>query len=316
MAEKNLSYVTEFVLSGISNHPEWQIPLFLVFLIIYLITAIGNLGIITITNIDSRLKAPMYFFLRHLAFINLGNSTAIAPKMLVNFLAGNKTISYYECATQIGCFSTLIIAEIFMLATMAYDRYMAICKPLLYRVIISRGTCTLLVILIYTYSFTEGVIVSTHVFSVSYCSSNTINHFYCDHFPLLALSCSDTHIPDTIIFAFSGSNLIFTLTVVLVSYFFIILAIVRIHSSEGRWKAFSTCTSHLTAVTVFYGTLFFMYLQPQGSHSLDTDKMASVFYTLVIPMLNPLIYSLKNKEVKGALKRLLTNSYQSFKIRM
>ncbi|XP_038600200.1 olfactory receptor 8J2-like [Tachyglossus aculeatus] len=304
MAERNLTYVTEFVLLGISNHPEWQIPLFLVVLIIYLITAIGNLGIITITNIDSLLKAPMYFFLRHLAFINLGNSTTIAPKMLVNLLAENKTISYYECASQTGCFSISIIAEIFMLTTMAYDQYMAIWKPLIYRVIISREVCIVMVILIYTYSFIEGVIVSTYTFSVSYCSSNVINHFYCDHFPLLALSCSDTHIPETIILIFSGCNLTFTLTVVLVSYSFIILAIVRIRSSEGRWKAFSTCTSHLMAVTVFYGTLFFMYLLPQGSHSLDTDKMASVVYTLVIPMLNPLIYSLKNKEVKDALKRL------------
>ncbi|XP_006916554.1 olfactory receptor 8J2 [Pteropus alecto] len=313
MAPGNLTQVTEFVLMGVSDSPELQIPLFLVFLVIYGLTVAGNMGIITLTSIDSQLQTPMYFFLRHLAIINLGNSTVIAPKMLVNFLISKKTISYYGCAAQLGGFLVCIVAEIFMLAAMAYDRYVAICNPLRYMVVVSPQICLLLVSLTYFHSLTTALTVSSCVFSVSYCSSNIINHFYCDNIPLLALSCSDTYIPETAVFTFSGTNLFFSMIIVLISYGNIILAILRIRSSEGRRKAFSTCASHMTAVTVFYGTLLFMYLQPRTNHSLNTDKMASVFYTLVIPMLNPLIYSLRNKDVKDALKRLLDNPRQSIK---
>ncbi|XP_051709775.2 olfactory receptor 8J2-like [Oryctolagus cuniculus] len=313
MAAGNLTHITEFILLGVSESPELQLPLFCVFLVIYGLTVVGNLCIITLTNIDARLQTPMYFFLRHLAIINLGNSTVIAPNMLVNFLATKKTISYYGCAAQLGGFLVFIVAEIFMLSVMAYDRYVAICNPLLYMVVVSRRICLLLVSLTYLQSLTTALTVSSCVFSVSYCSSNVINHFYCDDVPLLALSCSDTHIPETAVFTFSGINLLFSMTVVLISYFHIILAILRIRSSEGRRKAFSTCASHMMAVTVFYGTLLFMYLQPRTNHSLDTDKMASVFYTLVIPMLNPVIYSLRNKDVKDALKRFLNHPCQSLR---
>ncbi|MBZ3877871.1 Olfactory receptor 8J3 [Sciurus carolinensis] len=305
MVSGNLTHVTEFVLMGVSDRPELQIPLFLLFLLIYGLTVTGNLGIITLTSVDSRLQTPMYFFLRHLAVINLGNSTVIAPKMLVNFLVSKKTTSYYECATQLGGFLVFIVAEIFMLAVMAYDRYVAICNPLLYMVVVSRRICLLLVSLTYLYGFCTATVVTPCVFSVSYCLSNKINHFYCDNVPLLALSCSDTYIPETVVFIFSGTNLFFSMIIVLISYFNIVLAILRIRSSKGRQKAFSTCASHMVAVTVFYGTLLFMYLQPRTNHSLSTDKMASVFYTLVIPMLNPVIYSLRNKDVKDVLKGFL-----------
>ncbi|XP_058546664.1 olfactory receptor 8J2-like isoform X1 [Neofelis nebulosa] len=313
MAPENLTSVTEFILTGVSGRPELQIPLFFVFLVIYGLTVAGNLGIITLTSVDSQLQTPMYFFLRHLAIINLGDSTVIAPKMLVNFLASKKTISYYGCATQLGGFLVFIVAEIFMLAVMAYDRYVAICNPLLYMVVVSPQICLLLVSLTYLYSLTTALTVTSCVFSVSYCSSNVINHFYCDNVPLLALSCSNTHIPETVVFTSAGINLLFSMIIVLISYFNIIFAISRIRSSEGRQKAFSTCASHMMAVTVFYGTLLFMYLQPRSNHSLDTDKMASIFYTLVIPMLNPLIYSLRNKDVKDALKSFLNKPCQSFK---
>ncbi|XP_004683531.1 PREDICTED: olfactory receptor 8J2 [Condylura cristata] len=311
MASGNLTRVTEFILLGVSDRPDLQIPLFFVFLVIYGLTVTGNVGIITLTSVDSQLQTPMYFFLRHLAIINLGNSTVIAPKMLVNFLVMKKTISYYGCAAQLGGFLVFIVAEIFMLAAMAYDRYVAICNPLLYTVVVSPQICLLLVSLTYLYSLTTALTVTSCVFSVSYCSSNVINHFYCDDVPLLALSCSDTYIPETAVFTFSGTNLFFSMIIVLISYFNIVLAILRIRSSEGRRKAFSTCASHMVAVTVFYGTLLFMYLQPRTNHSLDTDKMYSVFYTLVIPMLNPLIYSLRNKDVKDALKRFLKGPCQS-----
>ncbi|XP_064144134.1 olfactory receptor 8J2-like [Loxodonta africana] len=234
--------------------------------------------------------------------------------MLLNFLAKEKTISYHFCAAQLGGFLVFMVAEVFILAAMAYDRYVAICNLLLYMVVVSWQVCLLLISLIYLYSLTIALTVSACVFSVSYCSSNVINHFYCDNVPLLALSCSDTYIPETAVFTFSGTNLFFSMIVVLISYFYIVLTILRIQSSEGRQKAFSTCASHMMAVTVFYGTLLFMYLQPRTNHSLDTDKMASVFYTLVIPMLNPLIYSLRNKDVKDALKRFLNNPCQSLKL--
>ncbi|XP_001374783.4 olfactory receptor 8J1 [Monodelphis domestica] len=310
MVPENLSHVNTFILIGVSDDPYLQVPLFFIFLVIYGVTVTGNMGIITLTNIDSRLQTPMYFFLRHLAIINLGNSTVIAPQMMVNFLAEKKTISYYGCATQMGAFLVFIIAETFMLAAMAYDRYVAICNPLLYMVVVSRKVCILLVFLTYIYSFSTSATVTPYVFSMSYCSSNVINHFYCDTVPLLALSCSDTSIPQTVIFISAAINMFFSITIVLVSYFYIILAILRIRSAEGRKKAFSTCASHVMAITIFYGTLLFMYLQPGSKHSLDTDKMASVFYTLVIPMLNPMIYSLRNKDVKEALKRVLTSPHQ------
>ncbi|XP_005408141.1 PREDICTED: olfactory receptor 8J2-like [Chinchilla lanigera] len=314
MASGNHTQVHEFILMGVSEHPELQVPLFLVFLVIYGLTAAGNLGIITLTSVDPRLQTPMYFFLRHLAVINFGNSTVIAPKMLSNFLAREKTISYYACATQLGGFLVFIVAEIFMLAVMAYDRYVAICNPLLYTVVVSRRVCLLLVSLTYLHGLFTALVVTPCVFSMSYCSANLLNHFYCDNVPLLALSCSDTYIPETVVFIFSGTNLFFSMIIVLISYFHIVLAILKIRSAEGRRKAFSTCASHMTAVTVFYGTLLFMYVQPRTNHSLDTDKMASIFYTLVIPMLNPVIYSLRNKDVKDALKRFLSNPGQSLKL--
>ncbi|XP_014648574.1 PREDICTED: olfactory receptor 8J3-like [Ceratotherium simum simum] len=224
-----------------------------------------------------------------------------------------KTTFYYECATQLGVFLVFIVAEVLMLAVMAYDRYVAICNPLLYMAVVSRRICRLLVSLTYLYSFSTAVVVPSCVFSVSYCSSNVINHFFCDIVPLLALSCSDTYFAETVVFISATTGLLFSMTIVLVSYFNIVLSILRIRSSEGRKKAFSTCASHMVAVTVFYGTLLFLYVQPQTNHSMDTDKMASVFYRLVIPMLNPMIYSLRNKDVKAAVKRFRTNSWCSFK---
>ncbi|XP_065801636.1 olfactory receptor 8J3-like [Muntiacus reevesi] len=314
MAHGNFTQVTEFILTGVSERPDLQIPLFFVFLVIYGLTVTGNLSIITLTSVDSRLQTPMYFFLRHLAVVNLGNSTVIAPKMLVNFLVKKHTTSYCECAIQRGGFLVFIVAEVLMLAVMAYDRYVAICNPLLYMAVVSRRICLLLVSLTYLYSFSTAVVASSSVFSVTYCSCNIINHFYCDIAPLLVLSCSDSSFPERFVFISAATNLVFSIIVVLVSYLNIVLSILKIRSSEGRKKVFSTCVSHMMAVSVFYGTMIFMYAQPQTNDSMDTDKVASVFYTLVIPMLNPIIYSLRNKDVKAALKRFLTNPCCSFKL--
>uniref|UniRef100_A0A4X2K343 Olfactory receptor n=1 Tax=Vombatus ursinus TaxID=29139 RepID=A0A4X2K343_VOMUR len=295
--------VTEFILMGVTDRPELQAPLFGVFLLIYLGTVVGNLGMIILTKIDSHLQTPMYFFLRHLAITDLGYSTVIAPKMLVNFVAEKNTISYNWCATQLASFEVFIISELFILSAMAYDRYVAICKPLLYTVIMSDRVCLVLVAIPYLYSIFVALLVTFEIFILSFCRSNVIRHFYCDSLPLLSIVCSDTSEIEFIILLFSALNLLSSLLIVLVSYMFILVTILRMNSAEGRSKAFTTCGSHLTVVVVFYGTLLFMYLQPKSSHSFETDKMASVFYTLVIPILNPLIYSLRNKEVKGALKR-------------
>ncbi|KAB0336253.1 hypothetical protein FD755_026041 [Muntiacus reevesi] len=287
-------------------------PLFVLFLSIYLFTAAGNLGLILVIRTDSRLDTPMYFFLSNLAFVDFCYSSVITPKMLGNFLYKQNVISFNGCAAQLGCFLAFMTAECLLLASMAYDRHVAICNPLLYRVVMSPGICVQLVAAPYGYSCLVALFHTILTFRLSYCHSNAINHFYCDDMPLLRLTCSDTHSKQLWIFACAGLMFISSLLVVSVSYMYIISAILKMRSAEGRRKAFSTCGSHMLAVTIFYGTLIFMYLQPSSNHSLDTDKMASVFYTVIIPMLNPLIYSLRNKEVKDALKKVIMSRNQAF----
>ncbi|XP_072483581.1 olfactory receptor 8K3-like [Notamacropus eugenii] len=281
--------VAEFVLMGITDHPDLQILLFLLFLFIYLTIVLGNLGLIILMKTDSHLKTPMYFFLRNLAFIDLGYSTAIGPKMLVNFVIEKNTISYTACATQLVVFITLMVNELFMLSVMAYDRYVAICSPLLYIVIKSDRVCCVLMAISYLYSSFEALLITIKIFNSSFWKSNVISHFYCDSLPLISTLCKDTKDVELILLSLSAFSLIFSLLVVLVSYGLILMAILRMNSAESRCKVFSTCGSHLTVVVILYGTVTFMYLQPKSSHSFDTDKVASVFYTLVIPMLNPLI---------------------------
>ncbi|XP_008845162.1 olfactory receptor 8K3-like [Nannospalax galili] len=303
METHNVTIVMEFILMGITDRPELQAPLFGLFLFIYLISAVANLGMIVLTTVDPRLQTPMYFFLRHLAITDLGYSTAVGPKMLVNFVVPLNTISFTLCATQLAFFLVFIISELFILSAMSYDRYVAICKPLLYTVIMSQRVCQVLVAIPYLYCTFVSLLVTIKIFTLSFCGYNVISHFYCDSLPLLSLVCSSTYEIEMIILILAAFNLMSSLLVVLVSYLLILIAILRMNSAEGRRKAFSTCGSHLTVVTVFYGTLIFMYVQPQSSHSFDTDKVASIFYTLIIPMLNPLIYSLRNKDVKYALQR-------------
>ncbi|XP_058383459.1 olfactory receptor 8K3-like [Diceros bicornis minor] len=300
----NVTVLNEFILMGITDHPELQAPLFVLFLIIYLISVAGNLGMVILTKMDSRLQTPMYFFLRHLAFTDLGYSTTVGPKMLANFVVGQNTISYYFCATQLAFFIMFIINELFILLPMSYDRYVAICNPLLYTVIMSQRVCQALVVIPYLYSIFVSLLITVKIFNLSFCGYNVIRHFYCDALPLLSLLCSNTHVTELIILIFSAFNLISSLLIVLLSYLLILVAILRMNSAEGKRKAFSTCGSHLTVVIVFYGTLIFLYVQPKSGHSFDTDKAASLFYTLIIPMLNPLIYSLRNKDVKYALQRI------------
>ncbi|XP_008825209.1 olfactory receptor 151-like [Nannospalax galili] len=305
MAAENQSTVTEFILGGLTNRPELQLPLFLLFLGIYLVTMVGNLGMITLISLNTQLHTPMYFFLSNLSFVDLCYSSAITPKMLINFVSQENRISYVGCMTQLYFFLLFVIAECYMLTVMAYDRYVAICQPLLYNIIMSLVLCSLLVALVYAMGFIGSTIETGLMLKLHYCEA-LISHYFCDILPLMKLSCSSTYDVDMTVFFLAGFNIVVTSLTVLVSYAFILSSILRISSSEGRSKAFSTCSSHFAAVGLFYGSTAFMYLKPSTASSLAQENVASVFYTTVIPMLNPLIYSLRNKEVKAALDRTLS----------
>ncbi|XP_006032299.2 olfactory receptor 1019-like isoform X2 [Alligator sinensis] len=311
MAKGNHTSVSEFVFLGFTDDPQLQLVLFVVFLVIYLINLLGNLGMIFLIIFDSQLHTPMYFFLSHLSLVDLGYSTAIAPRMLSDFLHQHKVISFAGCATQFAFFVGFVDAECYVLASMAYDRYVAICRPLHYATLMSKRVCGVLVAGSYLAGLVSLAAHTSLTFSLSYCGSNIINHFFCEIPPLLALSCSDTYVSEILLFSLCGFIEFSTILIILISYLFIFDSILRIRSAAGRKKAFSTCASHLIGVTLFYGTVMFMYLRPTSSYSLDQDKWASVFYTVVIPMLNPLIYSLRNKDVKAAFKKLINRKVLS-----
>ncbi|XP_042532207.1 olfactory receptor 5W2-like [Dipodomys spectabilis] len=304
MDKGNCSTLTDFILMGISNQPEVKMILFVVFLLVYIINLLGNLGMITLIRVDSQLHTPMYFFLSHLSFCDLCYSTAIGPKMLVDIFGKNKSIPFLGCALQFFIDCTFVDSECMLLAVMAFDRYKAISNPLLYAVNMSSRVCTLLVAGVYLVGVADALIHTTLTFHLCFCGSNEIDHFFCDIPPILVLSCSDTQVNELAIFIIFGFIELSTILGVLISYCYIILSVIKIRSAEGRFKAFSTCASHLTAVAIFQGTVLFMYFRPSSSYSLDQDKMTSLFYTLVIPMLNPLIYSLRNKDVKEAVLKL------------
>ncbi|XP_064135201.1 olfactory receptor 5M5-like [Loxodonta africana] len=305
MLKKNHSDVTEFVLLGLTDRAELQPVLFVVFLVIYLITVTGNVSMIFLIRSDSKLHTPMYFFLSHLSFVDLCYATNVTPQMLVNFLSERKTISFIGCIIQFHFFIALVITDYYMLTVMAYDCYMAICKPLLYGNKMSKCVCISLVAAPYIYGFANGLVQTVLMLRLSFCGPNEINHFYCADPPLMVLACSDTYVKETAMFVVAGSNLTCSLTIILISYIFIFTAILRIRSAEGRRKAFSTCGSHLTAVTIFYGTLFCMHLRPPSEASVEQGKIVAVFYIFVSPVLNPLIYSLRNKDVKRAVRKVI-----------
>ncbi|XP_006989799.2 olfactory receptor 5W2-like [Peromyscus maniculatus bairdii] len=304
MDKKNCSSVDEFIFLGITNSSDMKIALFITFLLVYLINLLANLGMIILIRVDSQLHTPMYFFLSHLSFCDLSYSTAIGPKMLVDLLAEEKSIPIVGCALQFLTFCIFADSECLLLAVMAYDRYQAINNPLLYTANMSNRLCSLLVAGVYLVGTADALIHTTLTFRLCFCGSNEINHFFCDVPPFLLISCSNTEANELAIFTIFGFIELSTISGVLVSYCYIISSVFKISSAEGRFKAFSTCASHLTAVAIFQGTMLFMYFRPSSSYSLDQDKMTSLFYTLVIPMLNPLIYSLRNKDVKKALEKL------------
>ena len=310
MAESNRSVVTEFILLGLTDNPELQFIFFCILLLIYLITALGNLGFIVLIQVSPQLHTPMYFFLCHLAFVDFYGSYTITPNTLVNTFREIKSVSFYACATQVCGFITFSVWELLMLSALAYDQYVAICHPLLYVVLMPRKLCIQMVTgSSYIYGFLVGFTQTVATFHMVFCAPNVINQFYYDDVPLITLACSDTRVKELMLLATAGFNVFCSLIIVLISYVFIIFAIVRIRSAVGRQKAFSTCTSHLFSIAMHYGSPSFMYLKPRSSHSLYKDNFASVFYTVLIPMLNPLIYSLRNWEVKNDLRKIIEKMY-------
>ncbi|XP_004478090.1 olfactory receptor 5L1-like [Dasypus novemcinctus] len=305
MDKENCSTVSEFILVGLSDLPELSVFLFLVFLLIYGATVMGNLGMITVIQASSQLHTPMYFFLSHLSFVDFCYSTIIVPKMLANTLSKDKAISYLGCIVQLYLFCTYAITEVILLAVMAYDRFVAICYPLLYMVIMSQKLCMELVAACYLCGAVCSLIHICLAFDIPSYRSNVINHFFCDLPPILSLACSDVSMNELLLFIVATSNEIITIAIILTSYLFIFITILRMRSAEGRHKAFSTCASHLTAIVVFHGTILFIYCRPNSDYNLETDKVATVFYTVVIPLLNPLIYSLRNKDVKEACRKVV-----------
>nr|XP_005891194.1 PREDICTED: olfactory receptor 9I1 [Bos mutus] len=304
MAKNNLTIVTEFILMGFPDYPELEIPLFMAFLSFYLVTLLGNLGMIILIQEDVRLHTPMYFFLSHLSLLDTCYTSVITPQVLATLAAGRTVISYGQCAAQFFFFTICAGTECFLLSVMALDRYVAISSPLLYTVTMPPRICWALVLGAYVCGLTGSILRTSCAFTLSFCDDNQINFFFCDLPPLLKLACSDTKDVEIVIVFFGNFVILVNALVILISYLLIIKAVLKVSSSEGRAKAFSTCASHLTAVALFFGTLAFMYLRSASGTSLEEDKAVSVFYTVVIPMLNPLIYSLRNTDVKAAFRKV------------
>ncbi|MBZ3890683.1 Olfactory receptor 6Q1 [Sciurus carolinensis] len=302
---RNWTQVTEFVMVGFAGVQEARLPFFLLFLTVYLFTLAENLAIILVVGLDHRLRRPMYFFLTHLSCLEILYTSVTVPKMLAGFIgvAGGKSISYAGCLSQLFLFTFLGATECFLLAAMAYDRYVAICMPLRYGSLVSWGTCVRLATASWLAGFLTPILPLYLMSRLVFCGPNVVDHFFCDAAPLLALSCSDVTLKEKVDFLVSLAVLLASSTVIAVSYGNVVWTLLRVRSAAERRRAFSTCAAHLTAVGLFYGTLFFMYVRTRVASSVSFNKVVSVFYSIVTPMLNPLIYSLRNKEVKGALGR-------------
>ncbi|XP_004675538.1 PREDICTED: olfactory receptor 5H2-like [Condylura cristata] len=305
MEKENASLLTKFVLTGLTYQEEWEIPLFLVFLVIYLITIVGNLGLIALIWNDSQLHIPMYLFLGSLAFVDASISSTVTPNMLVKFFARSNIMYLSECMIQFFSFAFSATTECFLLAAMAYDRYVAICNPLRYPLIMTNRLCFQLLVSSFVGGIIHAFIHTGFLLRLTFCNNNILHHFYCDIEPLFKISCTDPSINILIVYIFSGSIQVFTITIVLVSYTLVLFTILKKKSLEGIKKAFSTCGAHLLSVSLYYGPLLFMYVRPGSVQSDDQDMLDSLFYTVIIPFLNPIIYSLRNKKVIDSLKKLI-----------
>ncbi|XP_062035682.1 olfactory receptor 1F1-like [Lepus europaeus] len=303
MGGTNESSVSEFLLLGLSRQPQQQRLLFVLFLSMYLATVLGNLLIVLAIGTDSRLHTPMYFFLSNLSFVDVCFSSTTVPKMLANHALGTQAISYSGCLTQMYFLFMFVDMDNFLLAVMAYDRFVAVCHPLHYTARMTRQLCVLLVAGSWVVANLNSLLHTLLMSRLSFCGDNAIPHFFCDVTPLLKLSCSDTWLNEAMILTEGALVMIAPFVCILASYAHITCAVLRVPSTRGRWKAFSTCGSHLAVVSLFYGTIIAVYFSPSSSHSAEKDTAATVLYTVVTPMLNPFIYSLRNRDLKAALRR-------------
>uniref|UniRef100_G1TIS7 Olfactory receptor n=1 Tax=Oryctolagus cuniculus TaxID=9986 RepID=G1TIS7_RABIT len=304
MERANGSTFSGFILLGFSNRPQLETALFVAILVVYFLSVLGNSTIIILSIVDARLHTPMYFFLSNLSFMDLCLTTCTVPQTLVNFRGRDKTITYGGCVTQLFIALGLGGVECVLLSVMAYDRYAAVCRPLHYLVIVHPQLCLQLVVTAWLTGFGNSVVQTALTMTLPLCGRNQVDHFFCEVPVMLKLACTDTAINEAELFAVSVVFLVVPLSLILVSYGHIARAVLKMKSAQGRRKAFGTCGSHLLVVVIFFGTLISMYLQPPSSYSQDVNKSIALFYTLVTPLLNPLIYTLRNKEVKGALRRL------------
>nr|XP_056719753.1 olfactory receptor 10A4-like [Euleptes europaea] len=297
----NNTHVSVFHILGFSGSPLLELLFFILCLTIYTMTLLGNGLIVFLTLSNPALQTPMYFFLRNLSFMELCYSSITMPRILTSYVTGNNKISFTGCAVQMCFFLLLGCAECYILGAMAYDRYVAVCHPLRYMAIMDKCSCTLLVVGSWMSGFPVSSVQTTLTFSSPFCGPNEINHFFCDIPPVLRLVCADTSQIEMAMLIITVVIIIAPFMLILISYAHIIAAVVRMSSSESRQKAISTCSSHLLVVTLFYGSAMTVYLCPQSSGSSENDKVLSLFYTMVTPMVNPMIYCLRNKEVKAAL---------------
>uniref|UniRef100_A0A286XV64 Olfactory receptor n=1 Tax=Cavia porcellus TaxID=10141 RepID=A0A286XV64_CAVPO len=305
MGGPNQSSISEFLLLGLSRQPQQQQLLFLLFLTMYLATVLGNLLIILAISTDSRLHTPMYFFLSNLSFVDICFSSTTVPKVLANHMFGSQAISFSGCLTQMYFVFMFVDMDNFLLAVMAYDRFVAICHPLHYTAKMTPQLCALLVAGSWVVANLNVLLHTLLIARLSFCADNVIPHFFCDATPILRLSCSDTYLNEMMILTEGALIMIAPFVCILASYLCIICAVLRVPSTRGWWKAFSTCGSHLAVVSLFYGTIIAVYFNPVSSHSAEKDTAATVLYTVVTPMLNPCIYSLRNRDLKAALRKVV-----------
>nr|XP_034347101.1 olfactory receptor 143-like [Arvicanthis niloticus] len=302
---ENDSLLSEFILMGLTDQPELQLPLFFLFLMNYTATVMGNLSLMSLIFLSSNLHTPMYFFIFNLSFIDFCYSFVFTPKMLMSFFLEKNTISFRGCMTQLFFFCFFVNSESYVLTAMAYDRYVAICKPLLYKAIMIPRICGLLMFMSYLMGFASAMILTSLMFRLSFCNSNIINHYMCDIFPVIRVSCSDTYLNELVSSAVVGTGIILCSLLILISYALILFNIIHMSSGKGWSKALGTCGSHIITVSFFYGSGLLAYVKPSSPETVGRGKIFSVFYTFLVPMLNPLIYSLQNKDVKVAVKKTL-----------
>ncbi|MEE6504512.1 hypothetical protein FKM82_005211 [Ascaphus truei] len=301
----NRTLVTEFVILGFSSSRELQVVYFVVFLVMYILTLTQHAVIIVVIHLDYRLHTRMYFFLVNLSFLEIAYVTVTVPKMLANFLSETKTISINGCFAQSHIFFFLGTTECFLLTAMAYDRYLAICNPLHYNGLMDRWACIKFAGGCWLGGSLAPILPSTFIFRLPFCGSNVIDHFFCDSPPLLKLSCQSIDTIEVIVFILGSLILLTSFLLTMVSYINIISTILKIPTADGRQKAFSTCASHLTIVIIFYGTTMFTYVRPRTLNAFDTNKVMSVMYSVVTPMINPIIYSLRNNDIRQAVKKVV-----------